>query len=617
MKGDLEISQSVSKRPIKELAKDMGIQDEEIHPFGNLKAKISLSLLDRLRDKPDGKLVLITAMTPTPEGEGKTTTAIGLSQALNRFGKSSILSLREPSLGPIFGMKGVGTGGGYSQVVPMEDINLHFTGDISAVTAANNLLSAMLDNTIYYDNPLKIDPNRILWKRCLDASDRGLRHIVVGVGEETTGITRSEHFIISAASEVMAILCLSHDFRDLKRRLGDILVAFTFDGKPVHARDIHAHRGMAVLLYEAIHPNLVQTTEGTPAFVHGGPFANIAHGTSSLVATRMALKLSDIVVTEAGFGSDLGAEKFFDIAARTGGFPVEAVVVVATLRALRYHGGSKRKHMGDPDIELMWKGTPNLLKHIDNIRKFGVEPVVALNLREGDSDQEIEALSGLLKDHGIRFAVTSAYADGGEGATDLVKEILDILGQQNEENDGSGISSTPSEPNPDTAPGHGTELKPDSAPEHGTEPTSDTEPEPGTEPNPDTEPVPSKNERCLYPLDLPLEDKVRTIAREMYGMNHVVFTSKARKQMAILSPLNVDSLPVCMAKTQYSLSNDPKVTGIPDPDSPCSITDISLSSGAGFVVVYTESINLMPGLPRHPRVENLDIDSDGMIRGLG
>ena len=593
MKGDLEISQSVSKRPIKELAKDMGILDEELHPFGSLKAKISLSLLDRLRDEPDGKLVLITAMTPTPEGEGKTTTAIGLSQALNRLGTSSILSLREPSLGPIFGMKGVGTGGGYSQVVPMEDINLHFTGDISAVTTANNLLSAMLDNTIYYDNPLKIDPNRILWKRCLDASDRGLRHIVVGVGEETTGITRSEHFIISAASEVMAILCLSHDFRDLKRRLGDILVAFTFDGKPVHARDIHAHRGMAVLLYEAIHPNLVQTTEGTPAFVHGGPFANIAHGTSSLVATRMALKLSEIVVTEAGFGSDLGAEKFFDIAARTGGFPVDAAVVVATLRALRYHGGSTRKHMAEANIELMRKGIPNLLKHIGNIRKFGVEPVVALNLREGDSSQEIEALSGLLKDRGIRFAVTSAFAAGGKGATNLAQEVLAILYPQNEGNDGSGISSTSSEPNPET------------------------EPEPGTEPSTETTPVPSKEECCLYPLDLPLEDKVRTIAREMYGMNHVVFTSKARKQMAILSPLDVDSLPVCMAKTQYSLSNDPKVTGIPDPDSPCSITDISLSSGAGFVVVYTESINLMPGLPRHPRAENLDIDTDGMIRGLG
>jgi formate--tetrahydrofolate ligase len=558
MKGDLEISQSIDMRPIADIATDIGILDDEVHPFGRYKAKISLSLLDRMKDRKDGKLVLITAMTPTPEGEGKTTTAIGLSQALNLLGHSSILSLREPSLGPIFGMKGVGTGGGYSQVIPMEDINLHFTGDISAVTAANNLLSAMMDNMIYRDNPLKIDPNRILWKRCLDASDRELRHIVVGVGEETTGITRSEHFIISAASEIMAILCLSCDFADLKERLGSILVAFTFEGKPVYARDLKAHTAMAVLLHEAIDPNLVQTTEGTPAFVHGGPFANIAHGTSSLIATRMALKLSDIVVTEAGFGSDLGAEKFFDIASRVGNLPVRACVVVATLRALRYHGGSKRKDMATPNLELMELGIPNLMKHIRNIRKFGVEPVVALNLRSGDTEEEITALKGYLKSNGIRYAVVSAYLDGGMGTRELGEQVIELL---------------------------------------------DTEGEKCAEP--------------IYSLDLPLEEKVRTIAREIYGLDHVVFTRKAQQKMHHLLPLGVETLPICIAKTQYSLSNNPKVRGIPESDDPCTITDISLSSGAGFVVVYTENINLMPGLPRRPRAEDLDIDEDGLIMGLG
>jgi len=564
LKSDLEISQSIKLHPIVELAREMGIQRQEIHPFGSYKAKISLSLLKRLENVPDGKLVLVTAMTPTPEGEGKTTSAIGLSQALNKLGHKSIVTLREPSLGPIFGMKGVGTGGGYSQVVPMEDINLHFTGDLSAVSAANNLLSALLDNMIYQDNPLKIDPNKILWKRCMDTSDRELRYIVVGVGEETTGITRSEHFIISAASEVMAILCLSTDYEDLKKRLGNILVAFSFDGKPVYARDLKAHTGMAVLLHEAIHPNLVQTTEGTPAIVHGGPFANIAHGTSSILAAWMAQKLSDIVVTEAGFGSDLGAEKFFNIAARKGNLQVDAVVIVATLRALRYHGGARRKEMGNPDMDRMEDGIPNLMKHIENIRKFGIQPVVALNLREGDSDEEITVLRDHLTKKGVRFAVITAHQDGGDGAAVLAREVLDSLDFGNSSSSDAGSGS-----------------------------------------------------RYLYPLDLSLEEKVRTIAREMYGLDHVVFTRKANKKMAVLEPLGVGNLPVCMAKTQYSLSNNPKVRGIPDPDAPCSITDISLSSGAGFVVVYTENINLMPGLPRHPRAEDLDIDSRGWIVGLG
>ena len=556
MKNDIEISQSLELRPIMDIAEEIGILEEEIQPYGRYKAKVSLSLLDRLKDEPDGKLVLVTAMTPTPSGEGKTTIAIGLSQALNRLGVKSVVTLREPSLGPIFGMKGVGTGGGYSQVVPMEDINLHFTGDISAVSSANNLLSAMLDNHIYRNNPLKIDPNRILWRRCMDTSDRELRHIVVGVGEETTGITRSEHFIISAASEVMAILCLAKDRADLKERLGNIVVAFAFDGKPIRARDLNAHRAMNVLLHEAIRPNLVQTVEGTPAFVHGGPFANIAHGTSSLISLRMALKLSEVVVTEAGFGSDLGAEKFFNIVSRVGNLRVGAVVIVASLQALRYHGGAKRKEMAHPNLDYTMAGLPNLLKHIENVRKHGPEPVVALNRREGDSEEEIAALSEFLKGKGVRFAVADVYTKGGEGGIALAEQVMDIL------------NSHPEGP------------------------------------------------RFLYPLEASLEEKVRTIAGEIYGMSHVVFTRKAREKMEHLKELDVDRLPVCMAKTQYSLSNNPKIRGVPEPDMPCTITDISLSAGAGFVVVYTENINLMPGLPRHPRAENLDMDEEGWIKGL-
>ena len=591
MKGDLEISQSIPLRPIQDIAGDIGILENEIHPFGSYKAKISLSLLDRLAEKDDGKLVLITAMTPTPEGEGKTTTAIGLSQAFNLLGHSSILSLREPSLGPIFGMKGVGTGGGHSQVVPMEQINLHFTGDISAVTAANNLLSAMLDNMIYRDNPLKIDPNRILWKRCMDASDRELRHIVVGVGEETTGITRSEHFIISAASEVMAILCLANDFKDLKERIGNILVAFTFEGNPVYARDLKAHRAMAVLLHEAINPNLVQTTEGTPALVHGGPFANIAHGTSSLVATRMALKLSDIVVTEAGFGSDLGAEKFFNIATRIGKLSVDAVVIVATLRALRYHGGSKRKNMATPNSELMEKGIPNLLKHIENVRNFGIEPVVALNLRDGDSDEEIAVLSTKLAALGVRFSVISPFLEGGKGTRKLAEQVVDSLGQP---------TAAPS-PNPPSSNLSSSNLSSSNL----------------SSSNPPSFAQPPTKENVQYPIDLPLEEKVRIIAQKIYGLSHVIFTRKAQRKLEILTPLGANELPICIAKTQYSLTINSKIRGVPDPDTPCTITDISLSSGAGFVVVFTESINLMPGLPRHPRAEHLDIDENGLIIGLG
>ena len=552
------------------MAAELGIRDGEIQVFGNYKAKISLSLLQRLENgtgpegpgRGRGKLVLVTAMTPTPEGEGKTTTAIGLSQAFNLLGRSSILCIREPSLGPIFGMKGVGTGGGYSQVVPMEDINLHFTGDIAAVTAANNLLSAMLDNSIHHDNPLKIDPNRILWKRCMDITDRELRQVVIGVGEEGTGITRSEQFIISAASEIMAILCLARDFGDLKERLGNILVAFTYEGKPVYSRDLRAHRAMAVLLHEAIKPNLVQTTGGTPAFVHGGPFANIAHGTSSLLSARMALALSEIVVTEAGFGSDLGAEKFFDIAARMGNLPVDAVVIVATLRALRYHGGAKRSAMMIPDLAAMERGIPNLLKHVENIRSFGMEPVVALNRRDGDTEEEMATLRQHLRTREVALSAIAPYTGGGEGTADLARLIMDM----------PGIRSPA--------------MSPPRAP-------------------------------VLYPLDLPLEEKIRIVARKIYGLEHVVFSRKALRQKGLIEPLGADRLPVCIAKTQYSLSNDPRIRGIPEPDTPCTITDLTLSSGAGFVVVYTESINLMPGLARHPRAEKLDIDGDGWIRGLG
>jgi len=556
MKSDLELSQSAKLKNIYEIGEIAGIEEEEIEPYGSYKAKISLSLLKRHRNKKNGRIILVTAITPTESGEGKTTVSIGLSEALNKIGEKSIVCLREPSVGPIFGMKGKGTGAGYAQVVPMEDINLHFTGDIAAVTTANNLLAAMLDNSIWRGNPLKIDSNAVVWRRCLDMIDRELRHAVVGVGDRTTGITRSERFIITAASEVMAILCLAKDLQDLKTRLGNIIIAYNMERKPVFARQLNAHRAMASLLAEAFRPNLVQTIENTPAFVHGGPFANIAHGTSSLVSLNMARKLADYVVVEAGFGSDLGAEKFFNIACRIGKFKVDAVVLVVTVKALKRHGGVSKKRLEEPNLEAVERGLPNLFAHVRNLKKHGFEPVVALNRFSSDTQREIEVVRESVERHGLQFAVADVYAKGGKGGEELARAVLKNIFK-------------------------------------------------------------GKNKfRFLYPLNMSVENKIRRIVREVYGLYHVDFTRRARWQMEEIKKHGFGNLPICMAKTQFSLSNNPKILCVPDPSTPCSITELSVSAGAGFIVASTENINLMPGLPKKPLAEKLDIDEEGWIKGL-
>ena len=557
MKSDIQLSQDSDIRDIHEIAEKLGILPEEVEPYGKHKAKIALSLLERVKRRRNGKLILVTAMTPTRSGEGKTTVAIGLSEALNRIGKKSVVCLREPSVGPIVGMKGKGTGAGFAQVVPMEDINLHFTGDLGAVTAANNLLSAMLDNSIWRGNPQKIDSNTVVWRRCLDMIDRELRHAVVGVGDRTTGITRSERFVITAASEVMAILCLAQNVSDLKERLGNIMVA-TYDanGNPVFARQVNAHKAMATLMAEALKPNLVQTIENTPAFVHGGPFANIAHGTCSLLSMNMARKLSDYVVVEAGFGSDLGAEKFFNITSRIGKFKVDAVVLVVTVRALKRHGGVKNKDLGKPDLKAIEAGIPNMLAHVKIIRNHGFTPVIALNRFTGDTDQEIEVVKQQAEKHHLRFSVADVYAKGGEGGEELAEALLGNMAEQ---------------------PGQ---------------------------------------HRFLYPLNMTMENKIRSIANEVYGLKRVNFTKRARRQIAELTKHGFGNLPICMAKTQYSLSNNPKLLCVPPASTPCAITELSVSAGAGFIVASTENINLMPGMPKRPLAENLDIDEDGWIKGL-
>lgn len=554
MLSDIEIAQQAKLLPIAEVAKKMGIKDEELEPYGRFKAKLNDSLADRLSSQPDGKLVLVTAINPTPAGEGKTTVTAGLGEAMAKIGKNAVIALREPSLGPVFGIKGGAAGGGYAQVLPMEDINLHFTGDMHAITAANNLLCAMLDNHIHQGNALNIDPRQILFKRCLDMNDRELRNIVAGLGGKVNGVPREDGFQITVASEVMAILCLANDITDLKERFGRILVAYTYDGKPVYAKDLKADGAMTALMKDAIMPNLVQTLEGTPAIMHGGPFANIAHGCNSVRATKLALKLGDYCITEAGFGSDLGAEKFLDIKCRYAGLAPNAIVIVATCRALKYNGGVPKAEVGNSNLEALKKGIVNLGVHIDNMRKFGVPVVVAINKFITDTEDELEYIRQYCNEKGADFATAEMFAKGGEGGKELAQKVVDACEKESSFNQ-------------------------------------------------------------LYSLDLTVKEKVKKIAQEIYRADDVVFTPQAEKALAKIVELGGDKLPVCIAKTQYSLSDNPALLGAPTGHT-ITVRDVKLSNGAGFVVVYTGNIMTMPGLPRVPAAERIDVDENGKISGL-
>ena len=554
MLTDIEIAQMTKLAPIRDIAAKLGIDEEELEYYGRYKAKLSQELIDRTKDKENGKLILVTAINPTPAGEGKTTTSVGLADAMSLLGKKTLVCLREPSLGPVFGVKGGAAGGGYAQVVPMEDINLHFTGDMHAITAANNLCCAMLDNHIQQGNSLGIDVKRILIKRCLDMNDRQLRNIICGLGGRVNGVPREDGFIITVASEVMAILCLSSDLADLKERLGKILVAYTTDGKPVYAADLKANGAMAALLKDALKPNLVQTLEGTPALMHGGPFANIAHGCNSVRATGLGLKLADYVVTEAGFGSDLGAEKFFDIKCRKTGFRPSAVVIVATVRALKYNGGVPKTELGEENVEALSRGIVNLGKHIENMRAFGVPTVVAINRFGSDTDAELKYIEDYCASCGADFALAEVFAKGGEGGRELAEKV---------------IAAT-------EKPG---EL------------------------------------HFTYDDDMPLRDKINAVATKIYGADGVTYTTAAVKAIAELEKLDTAKLPVCIAKTQYSLSDDPALLGRPQGFT-VTVRDVRLSNGAGFVVVYTGDIMTMPGLPKLPAAERIDVDSNGTITGL-
>ena len=554
MKSDIEIAQSAEMLPISEIANRLGVQPEELEPYGRYKAKLSEEIFSRLSGRPDGKLVLVTAINPTPAGEGKTTTTVGLGQAMEKIGKKAIIALREPSLGPVFGIKGGAAGGGYAQVVPMEDINLHFTGDMHAITAANNLLCALIDNHLQQGNELGIDPRRILFKRCLDMNDRALRNVIVGLGGKVNGVPREDGFLITVASEVMAILCLASDLEDLKKRLGEILVAYTYGNQPVYARDLHASGAMTALLKDALKPNLVQTLENTPALMHGGPFANIAHGCNSVRATRLALKLADYTITEAGFGSDLGAEKFFDIKCRYAGLAPSAVVLVATMRALKYNGGVPKAQTGEPNVEALKRGLPNLAKHVENMQKYGVPVVVAINRFLTDSDEEVKLLSDFCAQTGCRFALSEVFAKGGEGGVELAKAVVEACEQ------------------------------------------------------------PSQF-RLLYDIDLPVKEKIAEIATEIYGADGVNYTAAAEKRLAEIEALGKAGLPVCMAKTQYSLSDDPSRLGRPAGFT-ITVKDLRLSAGAGFIVALTGDIMTMPGLPKAPAARQIDVDAAGQISGL-
>jgi len=555
MPTDIEISQNACLKPIEEIAANLGIKRSDLELYGDYKAKIKFPFIEKVKDNPDGKLILVTAINPTPAGEGKTTTTVGLGQAMAKLNKRAIVALREPSLGPVMGIKGGAAGGGYAQVVPMEDINLHFTGDLHAVTAANNLLSAVIDNHIHHGNELNIDIRNVIWKRVMDMNDRALRNIIVGLGGKINGFPREDGFQITVASEVMAILCLAEDIDDLKNRLGKIIVGFTANGQPVTAKDLKVEGAMALLLKDAIKPNLVQTLENTPAFMHGGPFANIAHGCSSVIATKLALKLSDYVITEAGFGADLGAEKFFDIKCRIAGLTPNAVVLVATVRALKYNGGVPKNALSEENLKALEKGIANLDKHIENIRKFKVPVLVAINRFKTDTDAEIEFVIDHCMNMGVDVALSEVFEKGSLGGLELANKVCRL-----------------------------------------------------------TETTPAAFEP-LYDVNLSIKEKIQTINREIYGGGKVLYTDKAEKAIKQIEAIGLDKMPVCMAKTQFSLSDNPNLLGRPE-GFDLTVRDVKVSAGAGFIVVYTGDIMTLPGLPKEPASNRMDIQSDGRITGL-
>ena len=555
MLTDVQIAQNASMLPIKEVAAQIGLSEDDLELYGKYKAKITMETIKSLENKENGKLILVTAINPTPAGEGKTTTMIGLAQAMNKIGKKTIVAMREPSLGPCFGVKGGAAGGGYAQVVPMEDINLHFTGDIHAITAANNLISAMLDNSLQQGNPLNIDERQIVWKRVVDLNDRALRHIVIGLGGKVNGVPREDGFDITVASEIMGILCLADDLSDLKKRVARIIVAYTRDGSPVTVNDLKATGAVTLLLKDAIKPNLVQTLEHTPVFVHGGPFANIAHGCNSVMATKLALKLAPYTVTEAGFGADLGAEKFLDIKCREANLKPDAVVIVATVRALKMHGGMDKKELANENLDALRKGIANLEKHIENIKKFGLPAIVAINAFPTDTKAELDLLREMCEAKGVKVALSEVWAKGADGGIELANGLVDLL--ENTES----------------------HYKP------------------------------------IYDLDLPIEDKIKTIAREIYGADDVIFTKKAKINIKKLTELGLDKLPICIAKTQYSLSDDPTLLGRPTGFN-IEINDLIPNTGSGFLVAISGDIMRMPGLPKVPAANNMDILEDGEIVGL-
>ena len=555
MLTDVQIAQNASMLPIKEVAAQIGLSEDDLELYGKYKAKITMETIKSLENKENGKLILVTAINPTPAGEGKTTTMIGLAQAMNKIGKKTIVAMREPSLGPCFGVKGGAAGGGYAQVVPMEDINLHFTGDIHAITAANNLISAMLDNSLQQGNPLNIDERQIVWKRVVDLNDRALRHIVIGLGGKVNGVPREDGFDITVASEIMGILCLADDLNDLKKRVARIIVAYTRDGSPVTVNDLKATGAVTLLLKDAIKPNLVQTLDHTPVFVHGGPFANIAHGCNSVMATKLALKLAPYTVTEAGFGADLGAEKFLDIKCREANLKPDAVVIVATVRALKMHGGMDKKELANENLDALRKGIANLEKHIENIKKFGLPAIVAINAFPTDTKAELDLLREICEAKGVKVALSEVWAKGADGGIELANGLVDLL--ENTES----------------------HYKP------------------------------------IYDLDLPIEDKIKTIAREIYGADDVIFTKKAKTNIKKLTDLGLDKLPICIAKTQYSLSDDPTLLGRPTGFN-IEINDLIPNTGSGFLVAISGDIMRMPGLPKVPAANNMDILEDGEIVGL-
>ena len=555
MKTDIQIAQEATMLPIKDVAASIGIEEDDLELYGKYKAKISDELINRTKKNPDGKRILVTAINPTPAGEGKTTTSVGLGEAFGRLGKKALIALREPSLGPCFGIKGGAAGGGYAQVVPMEDLNLHFTGDFHAITSANNLLAALLDNHIQQGNELGIDPRQIVWKRCMDMNDRVLRNIVVGLGSKMDGMVREDHFVITVASEIMAILCLADDMADLKKRLGRIIVAYTFDGKPVTADDLQATGSMAALLKDALKPNLIQTLEHTPAIVHGGPFANIAHGCNSVRATKTALKLADYVITEAGFGADLGAEKFFDIKCRMAGLKPDAVVLVATIRALKYNGGVQKDELSSENLDALKAGIVNLEKHIENLHKFGVPVVVTLNSFVTDTKAETDFVEQFCKERGCEFALSEVWEKGGEGGIDLANKVLETI-------------------------------------EHK-----------------------ESNFKVLYDDSLSLKEKIETVAKEIYGADGVTYSPAAERELKRITDLGMGDFPVCMAKTQYSLSDDAKKLGRPS-GFKINVREVYASAGAGFVVAVNGSIMTMPGLSKKPAAYGIDVDDNGVITGL-